>query len=61
MNIGGPSTRKIRTMLQKHFMTGFPHSLKQNKNPNFDFMLVEKLGILNRTLIKILPFDENNY
>ena len=38
---GGPATKKIRMIIQKHFMTGFPHSLKEKKTLNFDFMMLQ--------------------
>ena len=34
---GSKNSEKIRKLIQNHFMTGFPHSLKKDKKSNFDF------------------------
>jgi len=41
---------KIRYLIQKHFLTGFPHSIKKAKRDPFDFVFIAKLAGLNRAL-----------
>ena len=48
------STRKIRYLIQKHFLTGFPHS-KKKPQTRFDFVFIAKMAVLNRYLDHILP------
>ena len=40
VGLGNKSTQKIRKMIQKHFVTGFPWSLAQEKVVNFDFIMI---------------------
>lgn len=42
-------------MIQKHFLTGYPHSLKRKNRTgyNFNFGMIEKLGMFKRA------FDSN--
>jgi hypothetical protein len=42
-------------MIQKHFLTGYPHSLKKKVKTgyNFNFGVIEKLGFFKRA------FDNN--
>ena len=42
---GNKSTQKIRRMIQKHFVTGLPHSIALEKAVvNFDFVVIQRLG-----------------
>ena len=42
---GNKSTQKIRKMIQKHFLTGHPHSIAIDKCVvNFDFVVIQRLG-----------------
>ena len=42
---GNKSTQKIRRMIQKHFITGLPHSIALEKVVvNFDFVVIQRLG-----------------
>mgnify|MGYP000950051862 CR=1 FL=1 len=37
---GNKSTQKIRRIIQKHFITGLPWSIAQEKVVNFDFVVI---------------------
>jgi hypothetical protein len=41
-------------LIQKHFLTGFPHS-KRKPQARFDFVFIAKMAVLNRYLDNILP------
>lgn len=44
------SLLKLRYLIQKHFLTGFPHSVKKAERDQFDFVFIAKLAGLNRAL-----------
>ena len=50
IGIGNKSTQKIRKMIQKHFITGMQWSIAQVKVINFDFVVIQKLGNLKRSM-----------
>tara|TARA_B110000285_G_scaffold107844_1_gene122539 strand:- start:341 stop:589 length:249 start_codon:yes stop_codon:yes gene_type:complete len=44
VGVGNKSTQKIRKMIQKHFLTGLPWSIAQEKVVSFDFCIIQRLG-----------------
>jgi hypothetical protein len=48
--VEGKALFKIRYLIQKHFLTGFPHSIKKAAHDPFDFVFIAKLAGLNRAL-----------
>ena len=51
---------KIRYLIQKHFLTGFPHSIKKAERDPFDFVFIAKLAGLNRALAEAFNKEENS-
>ena len=50
----GKALLKLRYLIQKHFLTGFPHSMKKAAHDPFDFVFIAKLAGLNRALAESL-------
>jgi hypothetical protein len=46
-------------LIQKHFLTGFPHSIKKAERDPFDFVFIAKLAGLNRALAEAFEGGSN--
>ena len=47
---GSRNMQKIRKMIQKHFLSGFPWSITTKKEINFDFVIIQRLANWKRGL-----------
>ena len=52
-------TKKTRRLIQKHFLTGYPHSLRKTKLIKLNFDYITKMAALKEALQKAFPIKSN--
>ena len=60
--IESPAIQKFKYLLQKHFMTGYPHSLKRmdgRSRAQVNFVFITKMANLNSTLNEVFKERPN--